>query len=304
MKSSKPGRRVIPILGLTLLGIFFLYQWASGTSSSLPVLEYYGYDRAVPLEDSVQVISNNTGASVSRFFFTSVNEQRVTGLLSIPDSAKRPAPIVILIHGLGDSKEADYIRFGTRYFLDNGYAVLRIDLYGHGERKTRIFDFDLTGDYRYWTRNIITQSVFDLRRAVDFIEAQNDLDAQRIGYFGVSLGGIIGTLFCGVEERIKVPVIVLAGGQLNLLYEKQGFSSEAKDFVSMVEPLNFVDRIAPRPLLMLNAKNDEVVPPLMSKLLFRKARKPKEIIWYDAKHRDVPVDSVYADGVKWFKKYL
>ncbi|RLD23051.1 MAG: hypothetical protein DRI70_09875, partial [Bacteroidetes bacterium] len=158
--------------------------------------------------------------------------------------------------------------------------------------------------YRYWSRTIITQTVFDLRRAVDFIESRKELDSKRIGYYGISLGGIIGTVFCGVEDRIKVPVIALAGGQLNLLYEEKALSKEAKDFVSIIEPLNFVEQISPRPFLMLNAENDEIVPPMMSKLLYNEAKGPKNIIWYNAKHRDVPLDKVYQDGLNWYNAYL
>ena len=107
-----------------------------------------------------------------------------------------------------------------------------------------------------------------------------------------------------MDDRIKVPILALAGGQLNLLYEKEALTKEAKDFVSPIEPLNFVKQIAPRPLLMLNAKNDEIVPPLMSKLLYKAAEEPKEIIWYDAKHRDAPLETIFGDGLNWFKKYL
>jgi cephalosporin-C deacetylase-like acetyl esterase len=236
--------------------------------------------------------------------YNSIHNKRVTGLLSLPKKGEKPLPVVILMHGLGDHKAVDYVEYGNNLFLKNGYAVLRIDISDHGDRENGVYDFDLTGDYKYWTRNVIAQTVFDLRRAVDFIETQKELDHKRIGYYGISLGGILGTVFCGVENRVKVLVIALAGGQLNLLYEENALSSEAKDFVSIVEPLNFVKQISPRPFLMLNAKNDEVVPPAMSKLLFHAAEQPKEIIWYNAKHKDTPLDSIYSDGLNWFNKHL
>lgn len=236
--------------------------------------------------------------------YNSIHDKRVTGLLSLPKKTTTPLPVVILMHGLGDHKAVDYVEYGNDLFLKNGFAVLRIDISEHGDRKNDVYDFDLTGDYKYWTRNVISQTVFDLRRAIDFIETRKELDQKRIGYYGISLGGIIGTVFCGVENRIKVPVIALAGGQLNLLYEENALSSEAKDFVSIIEPINFVKQISPRPFLMLNAKNDEIVPPAMSKLLFYAAKDPKDIIWYDAKHRDAPLDIIYGDGLNWFKKHL
>jgi len=42
----------------------------------------------------------------------------------------------------------------------------------------------------------------------------------------------------------------------------------------------------------------------MSKLLYEKAKKPKNIIWYPVKHHTIPLEKVYQDGVNWFDKYL
>ncbi|WP_282160463.1 alpha/beta hydrolase [Ulvibacterium marinum] len=304
MKSSKTVRNWgIAIVGLFLVG-FAVFKMANDTSESLPVTSYYGYDRAIPLKDSVEKVIDTTELTVLSVSFNSIHDKRVTGLLSLPKKSTTPSPVIILMHGLGDHKAVDYVEYGNGFFLKNGFAVLRLDISDHGDRENVTYDFDLTGDYKYWTRNVIAQTVFDLRRAVDFIETRKELDSKRIGYYGISLGGIIGTVFCGVENRVKVPVIALAGGQLNLLYKEKAFSREAKDFMGIVEPLNFVKHIAPRPFLMLNAKNDEVVHPAMSKLLFNAAEEPKEMVWYDAKHKDAPIDRIYGDGLNWFKEYL
>jgi cephalosporin-C deacetylase-like acetyl esterase len=291
-------------IAAVLLLLAFTIAYASETSETLPVSDYYGYDRAIPLRDSIMLLKDTTDYTLYHVTYKSVHDKKVTGLLSLPKNSSAPMPVVILMHGLGDHKNVDYVAYGNDKLLKNGYAVLRIDFSNHGERKDGVYDYGLTGKYKYWSRNIISQTVFDLRRAVDFIETREELDAKRIGYYGISLGGITGTVFCGVESRVKVPIVALAGGQMNLLYEKDALTDEAKNFVSFIEPLNYVKSIAPRPFLMLNAKNDEIVPPLMSKLLFKAAQEPKEIIWYDAKHRDAPLDIIYGDGINWLKKYL
>ncbi len=55
---------------------------------------------------------------------------------------------------------------------------------------------------------------------------------------------------------------------------------------------------------MINAENDEIVPPITSKMLFKKAGEPKNIIWYPAKHRNIPLDKTYNDVIEWFNNYL
>ncbi|MCK5134200.1 MAG: alpha/beta fold hydrolase [Bacteroidales bacterium] len=282
----------------------FIMLISCGSEKKLPVAKYYEYDRELPLLDSVRLVTDSTDYRLFYLTYRSVHDKKVTGLLTLPGNGKAPFPTVILMHGLGDRKTVDYIEVGNKYLLEAGYAVLRLDISNHGDRLKYDYDFDLTDGYRYWTRDIITQTVFDLRRAVDFIYTREELDHERIGYYGISLGGIIGTIFCSVEERIEVPVIVLAGGNLNLMFGKDALSGNTKDYLSIIDPVNYVAKIAPRPLLMINAENDDVVPPITSKLLFKKAHKPKEIIWYPSKHHDLPIDKVYPDGIHWFNAHL
>lgn len=297
----KYKRQSIYTTGIILSIIFIL----SGCGKSkLSVINYYKYDHDLPLYDSVDQIKDTTGYNLYYVTYQSIHDQKVTGLLSLPPEAKSPLPVVILMHGLGDRKTVDYIEAGNKYLLNAGYAVLRIDIYNHGDRYKYDYDFSLDDGYRYWTRELITQTVFDLERAIDFIQTRKELDPNRIGYLGISLGGIIGTVASGVDDRIKVPVIVLAGGQLNLMYGKKALSQETRDYLSVMDPINFVREISPRPLLMINAENDDVVPPVTSKLLYKRAKKPKKIIWYPAKHHTLPVDKTYFEGIKWFDQYL
>lgn len=275
-----------------------------GTTESLPVIKYYNYDRQMSLNDTVYFVKDTATYKEYDVSYYSVNYKKVPGILTVPKNVKKPVPVILLLHGAGDDKNVDYIAYGNDFLLKNGYAVFRIDISKHGDRKEDEYDLSFTGKTRYWSRSIITQTVFDLRRAVDFIETRPELDATKIGYLGISLGGITGTIFCGVEKRVKVPVIVLAGGQLNLMFESKALSADAKDYTSIIEPKNFVKEIAPRPLLMINAENDDIIPPMMSKLLYKEAKKPKNIIWYPAKHHTIPIEKVYQESVNWFDQYL
>ncbi|MCF6332567.1 MAG: acetylxylan esterase [Draconibacterium sp.] len=285
--------------------LFILVLFIScGNSKLLPVSSFYEYDKNLPLQDSVILLKDTVAYKLFYVTFRSIHNKEVTGMLTVPKEIEKPVPVIILLHGKGDSKTVDYIEYGNTLLYKNGYAVLRIDISNHGDRLENDYDFDFKGDTRYWTRDIITQTVFDLRRAVDFISTRKELDSNKIGFLGISLGGITGTIFCGVENRVQVPVIVLAGGQMNLMFGKKALSSDTKNYLSIIEPINFIRQIAPRPLLMVNAKNDDIIPPLMSKLLYKKAKKPKQINWYLSKHHDIPIDSVYTDGIGWFDKYL
>lgn len=285
------------------LAIMMLASSCSG-KKELPIAAYYNYDSKLPLLDTILSEADSGIYSLIKASFNSVHDKTVSGLLSIPKNAKEPVPVILLLHGVGDRKTVDYMEAGIPFLTEAGYAVFRIDVANHGERKTQDYEVDFTGDYKYWTRDILTQTVFDLRRSIDFLSTRDEIDNERIGFLGISLGGFIGTVFCGVDKRVKVPALALAGGGLNIMFGVDALNAETSNYMSIIDPINFVQDISPRPLLMINAENDEVVPPITSKLLFKKAEEPKKIIWYPSKHRNISVDKTYGDAIQWFNEHL
>lgn len=61
---------------------------------------------------------------------------------------------------------------------------------------------------------VLRTAIVDRRRAIDWLEAQPDVDASRIGALGVSLGGVVTTVLAAVEPRVRASVIALGGGDL------------------------------------------------------------------------------------------
>jgi uncharacterized protein len=290
---------------LILAGIILmLFWWFKPGSLQNHQRDVYAYDKSMPLLDTVVVRSDNEDFISYHVVFQSINHKKVTAILSIPKGNEGTWPVIILLHGLGDRKTVDYIQAGHDFYIRQGYAVFRPDLDNHGERQTDKFSFSLTSKTRYRSREVIRQSVVDLQRSLDYLESRKEIDMERTGFFGISLGGIIGIVFCAIDDRLKVPVIALAGGQLNLMYGSDALSKETSTFLETIDPILYVKDIHPRPLLMINAENDEVVPPITSKLLFSQAKEPKKIIWYEAKHRNIPLQEAYQEGLNWFQKHM
>ena len=61
---------------------------------------------------------------------------------------------------------------------------------------------------------LLRQGVVRIRQVVDWMSAQDQVDATRIGSFGISMGGIAGVIVAAVEPRLKVHVVALAGGTI------------------------------------------------------------------------------------------
>jgi cephalosporin-C deacetylase-like acetyl esterase len=230
----------------------------------------------------------------------------VPALLILPKQPREEKlPCVILMHGLGGDKRMFQMLWGA--LTKAGYALFAIDAQYHGERKPSD-DIPFFGMYPYRARDALIQTVIDLRRGVDYLQTRKDIDPNRIGYIGASMGGIIGAMFAGVDERVKAPILLVAGGDWKILMEKSTLSmwrdaarnnpqqmQEALRVMDVVDPVHWVGRIAPRPVLFINGDADDVVPVESNKALHNAAGEPKKVVWYKGR-ACAPADRLADSG--------
>ncbi|MGH3247381.1 MAG: alpha/beta hydrolase family protein, partial [Trebonia sp.] len=104
------------------------------------------------------------------------------------------APVVIMVPGLDSTKEE--LQATAEYFLARGLATLAIDGPGQGES-----EYKLPVEPAY--EKVATA-------AVDYLQDRAGLDRERIGLFGVSLGGYYAARSAAYEKRLRA-VVALAG---------------------------------------------------------------------------------------------
>ena len=61
---------------------------------------------------------------------------------------------------------------------------------------------------------MLRQAVVRMRQVVDWMEGEGRVDPERLGGFGISMGGMAGVIAAAVEPRLKAHVVVLAGGPI------------------------------------------------------------------------------------------
>ena len=99
-------------------------------------------------------------------------------------------PVVIMIPGLDSVKEE--LQATAEYLLSRGLAVVAIDGPGQGEA-----EYDLPIEPAY---ERVTAAV------VDYLRDRADIDPDRIGVFGVSLGGYYAARSAAYEPRVRATV--------------------------------------------------------------------------------------------------
>jgi len=254
----------------------------------------FEYDKSRPFEAEEWVLGEMDGLTWYRFNIKSEAGRVVPGAIIRSPSASTPQPLVMLQHGAGTSKFASFVLAAVDVLVNNGYTCMAVDAIGHGERpEVSGGNADLEEDEamrRRFSSEYIVGNVVDFSRALDYVTAKDYIDPERIGYIGSSMGGMLGGLFCAVDERVKAVVLRCSGSRLaarrweNL--DNKELAAEMRQTAEKYDPAAFVGFISPRPLLMLNNSDDDVISREAVELLYNASNDPKELRWFPGGHRD------------------
>ena len=279
---------------------------------------------------------------------------RIEGDLFFPEGLKPGdrRPGIVLCQGFTGVRSLilpDY----ARVFADAGFIVL-------------------TFDYRGWARSegpkwrlVPLEQVDDIRNALTFLEAQPQVDPDRLGLWGTSYGGGHAPYVAGADARVKAVVgqvgydaaerlflscrtysermdlmrklvedrrrRVLEGtgervGPLEMLCDPQtrAFTEQAFknapprrmadlswDTIEKAfdyRPIDVVDRISPRPLLLIGARDDAPCPIEGYEKLYERAREPKKLVVLPITHYEIYSGKWFEESSRracgWFEHYL
>lgn len=269
----------------------------------------FDYDAKKPLELKMTELKQDERSITFSFSFQGQSE-RVPGILVVPKGVSKP-PVVLALHGLGGNKS-----FGQQLaptLTQAGYAVLALDAPGHGERadsKKPLLPTDLELLHNNWVEGIV-----DYRRALDALAGRPEVDSKRVLLMGISMGGMMGSLLAGSDSRICAAALIVAGGDwrtvvsktslpivkpLKDLLDKVDPKSAAASKLNEIDPVNWVAKIAPRPVLLLQGDADTIMPKEASNKLIEAAKEPKSVIRYKGGH--IPPMSEWPKIYDWLLK--
>ena len=147
-------------------------------------------------------------------------------------------------------------------------------------------------------RSAVLDTPGALMLAVDYLIAQPCVDPTRIETVGVSLGAPFVVIAGAMDQRIaRVWAVHGAGGiytplEFNLR-RQLGSRAGSVPLAALgavllsgerLAPERWAPDIAPRPLVMINALDDERIPRRSVERLYRSAAEPKEMIWMPGAH--------------------
>jgi dienelactone hydrolase len=204
-------------------------------------------------------------------------------------------PGVIVLHILGG--DFDLARLFARSLAHKGVAALFLKMPYYGPREQPGVDRRMVTLDPEVTVEGMRQAILDIRFARAWLASREEIDSERTGIFGISLGGITAGLAASAEPRLSNVCMMLAGGGIGQVTWDNPEMAKAREYwlakggtresfckiLEQIDPARYARPIEGRRILMLNASNDEVIPPKCTDELWKAFGKP-EIHWYDAGH--------------------
>jgi len=224
------------------------------------------------------------------------------GILRKPAGIDKP-PVVVMALGLDSTKEE-----GDAYetpFLARGMATLIFEGPGQGESQ---YDFAIRGDYEVPAGAVI-----------DYVERRPDLDATRIGMWGVSLGGYYAPRAAAFDKRIRA-CIALGGpfdwgaawdGLPELTREafrvrSHSRTQEEARAAARTLSLEGIARNISCPIFIVNGRRDRIVPAADAERLAREVTGPVTLMLIeDGNH--IATNRAYrwrSQSADWMKEQL
>jgi dienelactone hydrolase len=150
------------------------------------------------------------------------------------------------------------------------------------------------------------RQVIELRRALDLLVSQSNVDKTRIGFVGHDYGAMYGMLMAGVDQRVNTFVFIAATQSLNdwaflgpqpkskAAYLKQNADLELTDYLRQVTNASKFFQFG---------KSDFYVSQADAAILFKAATEPKQRKLYDAPHQ-MQSTEITKDRDDWLVKQL
>lgn len=216
----------------------------------------------------------------------------------LPTDTFGPVPVVVLLHYWG-ATDVSLERNIARRLAEAGVASVIMPLPYHLDR-TPAGSFSGQMAVEPNVPKLIatmTQSVYDVRRTVDWIESRPEFRRDQIGISGTSLGAMVSSLAFAVEPRFSSSCFLLGGVDVtHILWHssrvveqreslrRQGYTEDRlRAELSPIEPLNQLQRADMRPSFAIAAKFDSVVPSADAEKLIG-ALGNVQVTWLDTGH--------------------
>ncbi len=279
------------------------------------------------------------GYTLEHFTFDNGVGDTVYGYILIPAGRTEPGPAILYNHYHGGQYQQGKEEFITKAFntLDfatgealakEGYVVLSIDAYAFGERRFqgpagereegRKTEWALFKTFLLEGRTLWGMIVRDDLLALNYLVSRPEVDPNRIGTMGMSMGSNRSWWAAAMDERIKVTVSVVCLSRYQNLIAHGSLGSHSFYFyvpnmlAEKIDIESVVGLIAPRPFLAMTGEMDRLSPVDGVQIIYNfqehlyKLYERKEnfrgLLYPGVGHEYTP--EMWKETIAWLKRHL
>ncbi len=301
------------------------------------VLHLLGAIPPRPKQVQVKILSREerNGYIFEKFLIDNGVDSWIPGSLAIPTNRKGKVPAVLGLHGHGSSKDnimgddSSTAQDVMALLVSQGFAVMAIDSYFNGERRgqgpagtremqeradqeSSLFKINL-----WFGRSLWGMQLRDEQIALDYLSSRPEIDKERIGVEGMSMGSTRGWWLAAIDDRVKAVVGVACFTRYKELIEQRELSAHGiyyfvPGMLNHFDTEALIGLIAPRPFLALTGDSDRGSPVSGIKVLENKLTDVYTLYNQNDNFRSVIYPNtghVYTDEMKlemlnWFNVHL
>jgi dienelactone hydrolase len=228
-----------------------------------------------------QVLSTDEhdGYTLQRLVLDLNGAEPVPALLLIPKKRQTPAPGLLFIHwhaGMYDLGKEQLLR-GVEaqpayapVCAERGLVTLAIDSWCFGERKHEGDGHRGEEDafkLMLWRGQVLFgMMMFDEFRALDYLATRSEVDARRLGAFGMSMGATKAWWLAALDPRVRLCTDVCCLTDYEGLINTHGLSEHGvyyyvPSLLKHFQTADINELIVPRAHLSVNGRKDPLTPP-------------------------------------------
>jgi dienelactone hydrolase len=253
----------------------------------------------------------------------------VPAVLLIPKRIKRPAPGLLFIHwhagmyGLGKEQLVLGTSVQPAYapvLAEMGIVTLAIDSWCFGERQHDSVGVRGEQDafkLMLWRGQVLWgMMMFDEYRALSYLASRPEVDAQRLGATGMSMGSTKAWWLAALDPRVRLTIDICCMTDFDSLIAAHGLNHHGVYYFvpSLLKEFDTTainELIVPRPHLSVNGRKDQLAPAIgVEKVrdnllpLYRQYGREEDchVELFDCGHQELPeMRSLIVD---WLGRYL
>jgi len=137
-------------------------------------------------------------------WFTTEDKVNISGYWVAPfeEGGGKKTPIILVHHFGGNRNQWDTF---TPVLLEKGYAVLAIDLRGHGKSTSKGKTL-LDAKASDFLQNEAENMPLDVKAAIKWLKTQRDIENKKVGIIGGELGANVAFVSAGAFKEIRAAV--------------------------------------------------------------------------------------------------